>query len=374
MDSPSIIPPISNSPVPTVVRQPSVGVTPSAPPANIVNNQPQPKAVQKGQSFTSLPTSVRKDLQTKDVVQSIFDQGDMFAPSPIKPKTQTSNVSQLYNIDFQQKNNGANAGNDIFGNINTTPKPLQSNSNPHIDTNNVPPIPNRSSKILSPINPTPALIQAPISTPIVHAPTPTPTRTSPSVVSTPSPQSNNSSPSNLTPQHHSPIESNTTTPSAQSPLSNLTPINQIYDLPTNIVKTPQIIFSPSVLSLPDPCVSVFIPPRDGGVPETPKTRIMQEKLFIRWVNYYVQQRGIVLENLTTEFSDGVIFIHLLECYTRVLITEETKAYCTPFPASSDDKYMNFYSGLCHLAYLQKPMPPTNIQRLCLLKNYNDHLY
>ena len=162
------------------------------------------------------------------------------------------------------------------------------------------------------------------------------------------------------------------TPIEKSVLPQTTPTQVVHQpeivpptpLPLPSVQIQKFNISPHIMSMTSPCVeNSFIPPRDGGFVETPKVRMMQEKLFIRWINYYVSQRGVFVENLAHEFADGVVFIHLLECYTRVLISDEMKAYCTPFPSSDDEKYLNFYSGFAHLAYLQKPIPPVDILSL-----------
>ena len=337
-----------------------------------LNKTAPPTTTQKSNTFASLPTSVRKDLETKSVINSIFDD-DPFAPSnkpkPVaQPPQQPSQVQHhqqhqyqqhqqpqqprqpLNNIEFQQtpyqvKNEATiTAVHDIFG----------SNKNlPYTTAGIEPRITNpQPNKVNSPVNNNNSNNVPKEVKPSTQTPPATPTHQTP-------PQ-----PTNITPAQLTPIPQPSMTPSVPQP----TPQPSVPETPVQVpvVKAPVInlvTVNPTILSYPDPCVSVFVPPRDGGVQESVKTRKMQEKLFVRWINYYVGQRGIIVENLATEFADGVVFIHLLECYTRVLITDETKAYCTPYPANNDEKYLNFYSGLVHLAYLQKPVPPINIIRM-----------
>lgn len=120
---------------------------------------------------------------------------------------------------------------------------------------------------------------------------------------------------------------------------------------------------PPLSSLEDPCdaqVLNVIPPRDGGLQETAKTRLMQEKAFVRWVNAYLSQRCLEITSLATQFRDGVFMIHLVECISGQPVT---CAPCFAQPQSSDDAYRNFHAGLLHLKQLNRTMPPVQIQEL-----------
>ena len=169
-------------------------------------------------------------------------------------------------------------------------------------------------------------------------------------------------PAPITPQHQPSqvIQPVSAAPAMPAALPEPTKIAEPVAQPIQ-KSTTEDILTDEVLSLPSPCLSsIFVPPREGGVQITQKTQKMQEKLCLRYINAYLSQRGISVSNLTSDLTNGVHFIILVECITQIPLAEDTAANCTISPTTKNQYYLNFYYALLHLYQLSKPLPEISI--------------
>eukprot|EP00339_Tiarina_fusa_P010015 CAMPEP_0117011734 /NCGR_PEP_ID=MMETSP0472-20121206/10029_1 /TAXON_ID=693140 ORGANISM="Tiarina fusus, Strain LIS" /NCGR_SAMPLE_ID=MMETSP0472 /ASSEMBLY_ACC=CAM_ASM_000603 /LENGTH=472 /DNA_ID=CAMNT_0004714629 /DNA_START=29 /DNA_END=1444 /DNA_ORIENTATION=+ len=326
-------------------------VTPDSPPKE--PSQPSTVKSDKNQSFYALPPSVRKTKISNSVVSSIF--GDDLFGSPAKPKpqpkqpkvqptvaTNTNNPKKdAPNFEMQEefpKGPAPETESDIFGTKTTiqqqpTIKPtIKPASNDDDDIPQPEPFPVNilNTKPTQPErkDPVPQIPEqkevAPI--PVVQPVIPVQEKIpEPAPIVTPTPDP-------------SPVVS------APDP---------VPARPTNAV---------SIDSLPSPYdENLFIPPRDGGMGETPKARVMQEKLFFRFVNAYLGQRGMSMSAFDPEFLNGVLFIMLVETVSHTPLPDSLSSQCKVNPQTREDYHCNFHFAIQHLKEIGKPLPVLSIK-------------
>ena len=353
-------------------------------------------------SFISLPTSVKKDMMTKNVIDSIFDDplNDMFstpakpppkspakpplthkaapAHSPITKKPSTGNIDDIFSSPSPTQPppfvaEPAPPKQPLLS-VKQAPKPAQpAGKVPMNDSlDDIPetePLPDilvaSSENLLSNISDFHSMNQSneEIINSFVTLPSLTPAE----------------------PQHPKPaakeLEKVTETFASLShndppaPTYQEQPPVQPVALPAAVVEqkkeapVPQPVpssttISDELLNLPSPCSNmIFVPPRTGGVEETPKIRLMQEKLFLRYVNAYLIQRGVSISDFKSDFANGVFYVILVECVTQIPLSDSLSMYCSITPSSPDQSFCNFYYALLHLYQVQRAMPEINISSL-----------
>ena len=264
-------------------------------------------------------------MASKSVVSSIFDDGDMFsAPAPKPTTKQPGDPSRTAGASFTPFEAPDDAkptlGTDSLlfsGHPQQKPlpvvvkKPVFTPSAPYspseFDLPDPEPLPDVIFKAAEPL-----AVQAPRPEPIVEPPKPQPAPVAKPVAPTPVPS----------------------TPITQTPTRSTSRVSQ----------------------LPSPFAGdLFIPPRDGGAGETPKARLMQEKLFYRYVNAYLGQRGLAISSLQ-DLVPGVFFIMLVETVSHSPMPDALASHCSPNPSTPEEFHSNFHYACQHLFDLGKPLP------------------
>lgn len=316
----------------------------------------------KSQSFYALPPSVRKTQMSKGVVSSIFDDDDLFSSSPTPAKKPTKKPS-VQPKTFTAVGRSPSAADDLFGNSTDSvfgpSTPLNNvKSNELVDsTDSVGSIPEPEplpSNIFNQIE------EKKQETPQVQQPTtniqdPLQNQKYPEISQTQQIEIKTQTQTTNTVVEKPPVVQNTIPPKNEQPPA-------VKSQPQAVKPTQPSSASVDVNSLPSPFAQdLFIPPRDGGVGESPKTRLMQEKLFFRYVNAYLGQRGISINAFNPDFLNGVFFIMLIEAVTHTPLPDAITSKCKIDPKSRDDYYLNFHYAIQHLKDIGKGLPQVSLK-------------
>jgi len=318
---------------------------------------------EKNQSFYALPPSVRKVQISNSVVSSIFGD-DLFssapAPKPKTTKTPTQKTPSKTPMNsnfatdevFMSSGAAPTSESDIFGFTPKKPdpkptqpsskvkKPVSSSLDASDDSIPQPePFPVNILENVNPVVQTPTEPVKPVPEPETKRPVHVPTEPTPI---------------------QSVHEEKPKIPVVE-PVAPVTPVaapeTHIKPVQANTPTTASV----SVESLPSPfAADLFIPPRDGGVGETPKARIMQEKLFFRYVNAYLSQRGVTMAAFDPDFLNGVFFIMLVETVSHTPLPDSLTSKCKINPTTREEFHLNFHYAAQHLHDIGKPLPVCSI--------------
>ena len=357
-----IIPPRADSPNSTTPNS-STDTDSSKDVSSSTSTNKNTERVNSSASFFALPTSVRKDMMSKNVVNSIFDD-DMFGsatpskkestpkPKPVRASPPVSSPEFVV-----PEPNTVTQKEDIFSlfpSSNSAPATIKKEQDTIIpqtqeilkqETIVTPKIPEtntvKSNIITDDDLPPIETLSLPLNDPEPQ-PEPKPKDEEIEIVTVNQPPKKVEIP---------PIQK---TPEPVAPQVNK---QQISSTPTTTTTT-------DIKSLPSPFGDdVFIPPRDGGMGESPKARLMQEKLFFRYVNAYLAQGGVAMNQFNPDFLNGVMFIMFVEKVTHIPMPENLISKCKVNPETQNDKYLNFYYATQHLKDIGKPLPVISIESL-----------
>ena len=306
----------------------------------------------KNQSFYALPPSVRKTQQSNSVVSSIFGD-DMFSSAPAKSKPKTTktaasskptktSMTSNFAMDEAFGSTGAapTSESDIFGFAPKAAEPVKKVVKPIVSSSadEIPQPEPFPVALLDNVKPT---------TPehVAHIPEPKP---NPVLKPEPKPE-----PVKV------PIRKEEKLPEKKQETEAAPPVK------TPVTPDTPIVTPASIESLPSPfAADLFIPPRDGGMGETPKARVMQEKLFFRFVNAYLSQRGMSINAFDPDFLNGVLFIMLVETVSHTPLPDSLTAKCKINPTTREEFHLNFHYAAQHLKDIGKPLPVLPISGLC----------
>ena len=298
---------------------------------------------------------------SKNVVNSIFDD-DMFSSTPSQPVVKESKPSSNTFSLFAAPDDKPVTPDAILGTTSSQkPLPVVKNK-PSIPVRSAVPVADEEEipepepfpeDLLASYDPKPSPTEQPnppvtsVTQPVKEPEPPVqPARPAQPAVQIPPRQEKAAEPKpvSIPPRQETPVKS---TPAPSQPASRQ-------------AEAPRASAS-SVASLPSPFSSDFVmPPRDGGMGETPKARVMQEKLFFRYANAYLGQRGITMDSFS-DFLNGVNFIMLVEAVSHMPMSDSLTVQCKATPESRDDAHRNFHFACQFLSDIGKPLPPLALE-------------